>query len=110
MYPPVLMGVSHPLKLGKLVFPGSAYQCQQDLYTLGGGTRFLFRTPAQVSSLLGLRQEFLVGLLTDLQGTKQIETAVHKGRRRQSAARPEPVDDSPDSRQGRIPQELGGKI
>src|SRR5262245_52373688 len=110
MHPPVLMGISHHLMLGKLVFPGSAYQRQHDLYTLGRGTGFLLRTPAEVSSLLSLRQEFLVGLLTYLQGAKQIETAVHKFRWRQSAARLEPVDNGPNPRQGRITQELGGKI
>ena len=104
------MGVAPHRGLGKLVFSGSADQRQHDTYTLGGGVGFLLRTPAQVAVLLGLRQEFAVSLLAHLQGSEQIETAVHKLHWRQGAACPEPVDDGADTRQGRITQELGGEI
>src|SRR5262249_29030399 len=98
MRTPVLMGVWRPLVLGKLVFSRSADQRQHDPYTLGGGAGFLFCTPAQVSVLLGLRQEFAVSLLAHLQGSDTIETAVHKLCWRQGAALSEPVDDGPDTR------------
>src|SRR5712691_12573473 len=104
------MSILHHLGLSKLVFSRSAYQRQHDPYTLCGSTGFLLRAPAQLSALLGLRQEFAAGLLAHVQGSKQIETAIHTLRWRQGTARPESIDDGLDTRQGSITQEPGSEI
>src|SRR5437762_542454 len=104
------MGISHHLALGKLVLSGSADQRQHDADTLRGGTGCLLCIPVQVAFLLGLRQEFTAGLLAHLQGSKQIETTIHKRPWRQGAASSKPIDDGPDTRQRSITQKLGGKI
>src|SRR5712691_9042071 len=100
----------YPLVLGKLIFSGSADQRQHNPYTSFRGAGFLLCVPAELASLLGLSQEFAAGLLAHVQGAKQIETLVHKLHWRQGTTRPEPVDNSPDTRQGRVTQELGSEI